>query len=66
MKTSKVNLFDLLGRPAAQAPSDGTYITCTPETLDDDGLLPSIADVGTYNTRSGGETYDDDAVLPLL
>ena len=63
----KTNLFELLGRPVAAAASDpGIRLTASPETYDDAGLLPAIADGGTLITRSNHETYDDDSVLLLM
>ena len=63
----RTNLFELLGRPVAAAGSDsGTQYTASPETFDDAGLLPSIADCGTLHTRDAMETYDDDSMLPSV
>ena len=59
---SKTSLFELLGQPVAAAPSDlGTRFTASPETYDDAGVLPSVADCGTLVTATPTETYDDDA-----
>ncbi|MCQ3810810.1 MAG: hypothetical protein KTV68_09685 [Acidimicrobiia bacterium] len=64
---TKANLFELLGRPVdVVAPDRGTFLTASPETYDDDSLLPSIEDCGTMITRSNLETYDDDSVLPSM
>ena len=63
----RTNLFELLGRPVAAVASDsGARVTASPETYDDAGLLPWIADCGTLETRAAVETYDDDSVLPLM
>ena len=44
----RISLFELLGRPVATMNSDqGTRITLSGETFDDDGLLLSIEDFGT-------------------
>ena len=63
----KINLFELLGKPAASASSDsGTIVTYTRETFDDDSLLPSILDYGTVDTRAIETFDDDDNLLTLL
>lgn len=63
---SKINLFELLGKPVANAgPDSGTVATFTRETFDDDTLLPSVMDYGTADTRAV-ETFDDDTLLNLL
>ncbi|WP_419921981.1 hypothetical protein [Candidatus Poriferisodalis sp.] len=62
----KANLFDLLGRPVSETSlGAGTLVTDSPETYDDNGLLPSVMDHSTSITRVTGETYDDDGLLPL-
>lgn len=63
---AKTSLFELLGRPAAaNSLGGGTSQTFAPsETYDDDGLLPSVADLSTRITRVESETYDDDGLLP--
>ncbi len=64
---SRTNLFELLGRPVATAPTDrGTLFTDSPETYDDSGMLPSVADCGTVLTATPVETYEDDAALPSV
>lgn len=65
---AKASLFELLGRPVARTqPDSGTRLTLAPtETFDDDGLLPSIASVGTLTTRVEAETFDDDGLLPSI
>lgn len=64
----KTSLFDLLGRPVEEFGSEGgTSQTFAPsETYDDDGLLPSIADVSTSVTKVNAETVDDDGLLPSI
>ena len=63
----RTNLFELLGRPVAAVASDrGTLYTDSPETYDDAGMLPSIADCGTFVTTTAVETFDDDFVLPSV
>lgn len=63
---SKINLFELLGKPVVNAgPDSGTVATFTRETFDDDTLLPSVMDYGTADTRAV-ETFDDDTLLILL
>ncbi len=62
----KANLFELLGRPVGIAASGrGTLVTSSPETYDDEGVLPTIADCGTMVTFTT-ETYDDDSLLPSI
>ncbi|WP_419910046.1 hypothetical protein [Candidatus Poriferisodalis sp.] len=62
----KANLFELLGRPVSDTARDeGTLVTDSPETYDDNGQLPSVLDRSTSITRVTGETYDDDGLLPL-
>ena len=63
----RISLFELLGHPVpGVSPGSGTNYTDSPETYDDTGLLPSIGDYGTRLTRADWETYDDDALLPLM
>ena len=63
----RISLFELLGQPVSTlSPETGTTFTRSPETYDDAGLLPSIADYGTRLTTADWETYDDDALLPLM
>ena len=62
----KTNLFELLGRPVeAVASNRGTLITDSPETYDDAGVLPTIADSGGMITKAV-ETHDDDSMLPAI
>lgn len=65
---AQASLFELLGRSVAETPPGaGTSHTLAPaETYDDDGLLPSFADVGTSVTRVVAETIDDDGLLPSV
>jgi hypothetical protein len=52
-----------LGRPVANvASASGILVSASPNTYDDAGVLPPLADVGTAITRAV-ETYDDSSVF---
>ena len=64
---TKINLFELLGRPVETVSSGGgTPVTGSADACGDRGVQPSIEDSGTGVTRMAETRDEHDVMLALI